>query len=649
MKTIKHQPSPVSRPALEFRRQTLLRQAANANYARFSPEGQWLSDAQVPGIREREWHCLNFYAGTPEQIALANRILETSVDDGNDFTAFFAPLLLRLHGDKMTAGARRVLEASFDAILPHACEHLFRYTENCGLMNAFGLLEAAALKGRPDYHARVVRYLQMVEHFLHENGVAREYFSINYLPVTLFAAGTLRWLARDAEVRALARRIEHHLWMELAICWHPNLHHPGTPSGRSYTVNSMGGYSGIHCAAWLGFGDSVCPSPERLGIFTDAEACASQSPVLPFLQAHCGIYAAVLYNPPAKALRLAQAKTFPFDIQATTTLPSYRGYERSTDVAEAEAKRMGGWFARGGASATGGVGGTAFLPTTVLFPRGRTHCFSYMAEEFGLGTATQQMTGQSDTCYAAWRRDSAVKDLSGIRTLYLRYTLNDAMEQCFDQPEYGGNLPEEGRGGAFQSGPLAVAWYAGGEEITTGISKLRTCAMVSEWFGPVEEVWLGRRQCPKRCGSSDSPEWVFLRDGKSYVGLRPLISLHHGGGPLVEVRPIGRFLCISFANYDGPARDFPAPLLRQTGGGAMVCLGSPRQFKGGFEVFRESCLRAKIEDETYESQRRLRAAWRGREVEVLWDMQTENLFYARTERGFLKERRLNYGTVKGSV
>jgi len=635
-------PNANSKAACQYRRKQLLKWAREANAPRFSREGQWLSLAETPGIREREMHCLNFYDGGPEHVALANRILETSVDDGNDFTAFYAPLLLRLHGAKMTPPARALLETSFEAILPHACDHLFRYTENCGLMNAFGLLEAAALTGRTDYRDRAVKYLEAFDHFLHENGVAREYFSINYIPVTLFAAGTLRWLARDAEVRRLARRIEHHLWMELALCWHPALHHSAAASGRSYTANSMGGYSGIHCTAWLGFGEEVCPSPESLGIFKSAHDCASQESVLPFLQAHSGIYAAVLYNPPAKAFQMAREKSYPFDFQATTTIAPYRAYERSVGVTESEAKRLGGWFARGGSTPTGGVGGTAFLPTTVLFPRGRTHLLGHMEEDFGLGTATQQMTSQSDTCFAVWRRGGEVQDLRGFRTLYLRYTLNEAMEECFDQPEYGGNLSEQGRGGAFQSGPLAVVWYAAGEEITTGISKLRTCAMVSEWFGAVGEVWLGRRHCPDRVGTSDSPDWVFLRDGESYVGICPLISLSHGGGPLVEIRPVGRFLCLSFANYAGEARDFSAPLLRQTGGGAVVCLGSARQFEGGFEAFRESCLAAKIEDQTYESQRRLRAAWLGREVEVLWDMQTENLCFARTEVGFLKERRLHH-------
>jgi hypothetical protein len=642
MKTVKHQPSTVSRTALELRRKLLLHWASEANAPHFNPEGEWISPTETPGIRERQWHCLNFYEGGPEHVALANRILETSVDDGNDFTAFYAPLLLRLHADKMTPRARILLETSFDAVLPHAYDHLFRYTENCGLMNAFGLFEAAALKGRTEYRAKAIKYLEMFEHFLQENGVAREYFSINYLPVTLFAAGTLRWLTRDREVRSLARRIEHHLWMELALCWHPELHHPASASGRSYTVNSMGGYSGIHSMAWLGFGDEVCPSPERLGIFTSGEACASQETVVPFLQAHCGIYASVLYNPPAKALRLALEKSFPFNFQVTTTLASYRAYDRHLDISEAEAQRIGGWFARGGANATGGVSGTAFLPSTITFPRGRTHLFGHMDRDFGLGTATQQMTSQSDTCFAVWRRKPQVKDLSGFRTLYLRYTLNNALEECFDQPEYGGNLAEQGRGGAIQSGPLAIAWYAGGEEITTGISKMRTCVMVSEWFGPVEEVWLGDQKCPDRVGASDKPDWVFLRDGTSFVGIRPLVSLLHGGGPLVAVRPIGRFLCLSFANYDGTARDFQPALLRQTGGGAAICLGSAEQFRGGFEAFRKSCLAAVIEDETYECHRRLRAEWNGREVEVLSDLQTENLVFARTESGFVKERRLSY-------
>jgi hypothetical protein len=165
--------------------------------------------------------------------------------------------------------------------------------------------------------------------------------------------------------------------------------------------------------------------------------------------------------------------------------------------------------------------------------------------------------------------------------------------------------------------------------------------MSSEWFGPVEEVWLGKEHCPDRTGNSDEPEWVFLRDGDSFVGLRPLISLQHGGSPLVTVKPIGRFLCISFANYDGPERDFQPALLRQTGGGAVVCLGSASRF-GDFTAFRETCLDSKIEDEVYESHRRLRAAWNDREVEVLWDMQTENLIFACTERGFVKEKRLAY-------
>ncbi len=619
---------------LDRRRHLLMQWTREANAPRFSAEGEWLAGGQIPGIREREWHCLSLYEGSCRHISLANRILETSIDDGNDFSAFFAPLLLRLHGDKLSPGARQLLESSFAAILPHACEHLFRYTENCGLLNTFGLLEAAAIQERPDYRERALKYLRMFAHFLRENGVCREYFSLNYLPVTLFAAGTLRWLARDAEVRILAEQIEHHLWNELALCWHPVLHHPAAPSGRSYTVNSMGGYSGLHCLAWLGFGEAASPSPAKLGVFTSAEACASQDAVLPFMQAHLGIYASIRYNPPPDALELALNKALPFTYQTTTTLSAYRGYEQRSDVTEAEAKQMGGWYARGAAG-----GGTAHLPTAVLFPRGRTHLFGYMDKSCGLGTATQQMTGQSDTCHAVWRRGSGRNGLEDLRTLYLRYTIDDALEQCFDQPEYGGNLAEQGRGGALQSGPLAVCWYAAGEEILRGISSLRTCVMVSEWFGPVEEVWLGESHCPHRRGSSTKAQWVFLRDGESFVGIHPLVSRIHGDQPLLTVRPIGRFLCLTIANYNGPARDFEPAELRQTGGGAVICMGSLDRFRNGFSQFRSSCQAATILDSTYESQRHLHLSWEDREVELLWDLQTEYLAYARTEEGFICEKR----------
>ena len=112
---------------------------------------------------------------------------------------------------------------------------------------------------------------------------------------------------------------------------------------------------------------------------------------------------------------------------------------------------------------------------------------------------------------------------------------------------------------------------------------------------------------------------------------------------MIEVKKLGRFRTVSFANYHGPARDFHPSVMRQTGGGAVVCMGCEKEFNGGFAAFRESCLAAEIHDEVYESQRHLRCRWNGRLVEALWDMQSEYLYWMRNEAGFVPRQRLAYG------
>jgi hypothetical protein len=588
------------------RREQYLNLVRQANALRFNSEGKWIAPETAPGYRERQWHCFHLLAGDNNHIDLANRIIETSAADNNDFQSFFTSTLLRMHEDKLNLKARTMLLNELRATIDHSEEHLFRYTENCGLLNAFALLEAARRFNVPRYAERARLYLKATAHYHHQHSAGREYFSINYIPVTLAAAASIAHLSADAESQEIAKEIEHHIWKELAMVWHPQVKWSAGPSGRSCTYNSLGLISGLHLSAWLGFGDETCLSPEQAGFFIDAESCGSLKEQLPFHQASAGWYAALPYDVPKEAIQMAHQKSFPYQITSSTEIFPVREHEPS-DLPPAEIKKLGGWCS----------GAKGFIPNQIVSPRGRTHLTCFMQPDYGLGTATRQMCGQSDTIFASWRCASTVTALAHQRTLSSRFVVNDELEQEYlAEGGYRGNLNEQGRGGAAQSGPLGVQWYGGNDVVTHGISRLRTCVIIPEWFKSLDEI--------KEVGG-----WVFLRDGEVYVGLHPL------GGQETKIEQLGRIRAITFSSYAGPVCDFHPTQLRQIRGGSVVCMGSRDEFSD-FEKFCATCHDSIIEDTLYENQRHINLNWNGRKLELIWCMQSEMLLWLRDEHGFVK-------------
>jgi hypothetical protein len=629
-------PSQVGSTGEVTRSRILLTAVAQLATQHFDSEGKWRTSSPAPGFRERKWYALVLLAGGSEETKLANRILESSQDDGNDFVGFFSPLILRLHRAQLSKAATEVLESSWQKILPRANAHLHRYTENCGLMNACGLIEAAHRFDRPDLRARAIFFLEHFLHFLETNGALREYFSLNYLPVTAFGAAAIRHLSPDPEGRNLAQKIEKHIWMELARVWHPGLRHPAGPSARSYTYDSMGAFSHIHIMAWLGVGDPCCPSPDALGFFESPEACGLLPEDWAFHQIHAAIYATVPYRVPTSARRLLEGKSFPFSFESHTTVAPYRLFDETAGMAEAEVKAMGGWCVAGALTASGSEPGRGFLPSQLLQPRGRTGLAIYQEATFGLGTATLQMCGQSDTCHAAWKVSGSKKrPLTQLRTLYFRGTVNTDLARNFRGSGYPSNVAEQWRGGALQSGPLAVLFNAANDEITEGITSLQTTALVSEWFSPVGEVRLNETRVTDDIIHGAADDWVFLRDGDSYIGLRPLLSERVEVARPLRVQRLGRFLSVSAISYEGKPRSFLPAALRQITSGMILLLGNKQSYPGGFRSFRAACARASISDELYESQRAFSVKLGEREISAIWDVQTEHLVLARTERGFL--------------
>ncbi|MCC6581800.1 MAG: hypothetical protein IT440_15315, partial [Phycisphaeraceae bacterium] len=138
-------------------------------------------------------------------------------------------------------------------------------------------------------------------------------------------------------------------------------------------------------------------------------------------------------------------------------------------------------------------------------------------------------------------------------------------------------------------------------------------------------------------GESYGAQWVFLRDSDVYLGLYPL-TLTHTDRParMIEVRKIGPFQAVTFNSYAGPARDFSAVELRQICGGFAFCIGSAREW-GNFAAFRQSCREIVIEDSLYQCLRRIRCLWGRHGVDMLYDVQCDDMVWAKINGTFLED------------
>ena len=467
---------------------TLLHQAhRRANAPRFGVNGEWLGKTPPPSVRERCWHALAFLTGDEQDIAVGNRILAGQQNDRNDFMAFFATLLLRLHEPRLTEPVKNLLTETARANLPHVAEHIFRYTQNCAMLNCFALLEGAERFGESAYRDRAIGWLELAVHRHRQGLVSLEFFSGNYHPVSLNGAAVIETLVADKTARALAAELQDAFWRELAMVWHLGLRYVAGPSGRSYTVDSVAGSSLVRQLVWLTLGDAASPSPMDLGLYDEPPRCYVKNHDAPNTQAEGAWISCVPYRVEPATAALFQTKQYPAQVAARTILPAWREYEKIDSPAQARA--MGGWA----------NGNTGYAPGTLLHPGGEARLTAHLEPDFGLGTSSRVLWTQCDFLYALWRRQG-----DRVRSLFTRFVFNDALEKLFGPDQCAELLPEQGRGGALQSGPLAVAWYAGSDVQTSGITKLRTCVLLPGFDGDVEEI-------------VTEGAWTFIQIGRAHV------------------------------------------------------------------------------------------------------------------------------------
>jgi len=610
----------------QTRRRALVEMFCRCCTQYYGEDGRFDGPYAVPDERDRWWAAAILLAhggqdeqrlaeglmrhtfGGPEADVTRRPLQENLVDaanavtlDWNIFQSNIATSVLANHGDRLADDVRGLCEriarrntsrwagsGQPDYIFQGANDNMPAHA-TCGLILAGQMLgiEQAVQDGR--------WRLQLFAEMLGRRGMASEFGSGTYLPLTVNAMAELSHTARDPEIRRMALAIEQQLWADVICSFHPGSGRCGAPMTRAYTVGSVGHLDGIMTLVWMVTGQAAFTDPVRYMIAMeegqvthfDGNAFKTAGEFVHSLlpQFHC----------PEPLVALATDRPYPFRFAASAE----HIFSREPD------------------------GG------------GRDcHVRLYQTADGSLATSTHgfQTGNQSEKVRICYRRIADPASFKDTGTLIFRYLHNDERPGVMFEQEGGTTgekttLPDRAIARTVQHDNLAMLLTRGGGHLGDAdpqTSRLRLSAIIPAHFHQPEAVFIGEEECDGFVGQAHEPAPVFVDFGRMYLVLYPLTLTDLGREALVRLETFDNYRAVSFLNYEGAPREFAEEELKEVMNGCVILMSDPDEC-GSFEAFRQGWKLDLVEDWWLASNRRTRVICQDTELLLNWSTPTDTV------------------------
>lgn len=538
-------------------------------------EGAWHGKEAEMGMREKIWHCMALLEGNASQMARANLILERLTLE----KCHFAPmncmqLLLKYEGSLAKTVVKKLEDYVRSSLERQADEriHFTMYNDNFASMATFTLLTAGERFGdKRAFEAGREKLWGLRERYM-RCGALMEYCSPTYLCITITCLAEIYNYVQDEEVRQTAIKCEERAWAEAASHYHAPSGHLAGPYSRAYTIDTLGNPSGIHILLYAMFGDAIIVNPVR-DMFPYREGMVVHHgmerlmwPVI--IWSLCGIC-----HCPAYLGRLLLEKEYPYTAVARAEFLSSLTDGTRTDEKTGEKVPVNNALEYQGSSGP---------------------IYTYMTDDYALGTAWSQVHdgGLSESFYAVYRKKAPARDFADTGVAFSRYIINDKRpESKIEYAVYGladGNngFRDEGRKFGLQHGNCSLMAYKPKQFEAHSIRSMKLSILLPCHFAKPEEIWIGGEKLKALSGESRAPATVFVKDGPVYMAFTPLALTDHGRMAAVRVEEAGRYVFLSFYNYEGEARPFDVKELFLTCSGFVANFA--RAAEGSFADFMAS-------------------------------------------------------------
>lgn len=573
---MRHKERPLTGPELQHRRRRSMYALYREHMGHVLDErGAWHGQGAEPPFREKLWHCLPLLDAGGDEAELANRIIVSLTPVKCHFSPMTAMQLLLKYEQRLHDGVKEKLEGYVKDSLGWMAEdriHFTMYNDNFAAMAMFTLLTAGERFGDLVALGAGRRKLKGLEEVFTRCGTIMEYNSPTYTPITTHVlAETVSYVA-DEEAKRLAARCEERMWAELAIRYHPPTSSLAGPYSRAYLIDSVGHVHLNHALLYLVFGEDVFINPgnqlfppddkQELHIATDTLMWPNTAWIIS-TTCHC----------PDDLAELLLHKPFPFEATATAEcLPGSEYLYAGTET--------GAWIEYG-----------AHHGPNV----------SYMTEDFALGTAHSQFFDGaiSDSFHIVYRKQSSAERQADIGTVFSRYQFNDRIPgqaNVYGDQRHGAEmLRDEGRKFALQHQDCALVVYKPKPFEAAAVTSMKLSLLFPMHYIGVEELWLGDRKLEGGQGESEQPVPVFVKDGPVVMAFRPLALTDLGRTHAVRAEIKGKFLEVSFYNYEGEAREFSPRELMLTLSGFAVHVKRTAEISS-LDTFMEEVRNAELSD-----------------------------------------------------
>lgn len=567
----------------------------------FGPGGEWLRQGErEPGLRERLCHAVPFLEGDEASRSQGNRIVRAGETQLCEFSSMHALQLLLRHRPHLEAETISFIEAYLAEHVTDFHDHIHSFwgmNWNQVCIGTFTLLAGGELLRRPDLVRAGLDNLLQAREVLVTNGFTSEFCSSTYTPI---AAGALQEIVNLVECREaveLARPVLARVWLEMACFWHPPTTALGGPQSRAYAPDSMGLPHHLHLLLWQVFGERAVAGDlaeyfyvgdeyTRLLPYFDTEGTPS------FFQ-HAVVWTAMPdYDVPEGIEDLLFHKPYPFQVTGTVELGEESVFEvlRAPDNALLR-RRL----------------------SQMHWPCQRAQLRAYQTEDYAVATASGWWMdgGQTDQFVFCGRRADPATDWTDRTTVYARYLINDRqMAGSHVYPFSGGrgegkHTRQEGHAFTAQHDDLVLYGCQPKRFERQAITRLRLAVVLpAAASGLPDEVWYGDERVEGFDAAFAEERPVYLRWGRSFLALRPLIGVNLGRTHAVTFGMENGLGVISLLNYEGEARDFEEVEIVEALNGFAARAGSVSDTS--FEDFRQRALAGRIVDQYYMFVRRLR-------------------------------------------
>jgi len=522
---------------------------------------------------------LHLASDDPKRIALAEKMILHRIKIGR-IVAFFQQdmtLAYRLYRDKLTPeGREKLAEWVRKEIKPGSREHGMRFVhanDNWPFVGMQMLILGGESVGMKEVAAMATDRLEAYLDISRSLGLASEYNSPTYNPMSLVAVDSIAALSESLRTRVVARVIAERLYSEIALRFHAPSSQFGSPHSRAYMHDTM-------C-----IGSALKYSLHPLlpgGVLLDRESFPDIGPHLQSVAEETLLRR--FFGPHLAAV--CETKPYPYLVQAR----QYRPYRQEG-------------------------------PDT--WPAGISDTVTYMTERYVVGTAQRTYGGGAGgTVFQAhWtKRAPRAVQPGDMHTMYLRYRLNDELPPT----KSSGVMTAAGYINPLQHRNTTIVLYRPRLGSNGKMTSLCASALVPRGE-QLDTVYVGypMKKVTRLPLSRKEPATVFIKDGDVYLALVPLAVTDAKRIEALRIEHAAKHLIVSLYNLQAKqAQTWSADVFAGTRNGFVIEVGDAKEY-GSFEKFARIVGMAKVADTLEDGIRTVSYSREGRSMLVKVDVEAQ--------------------------